>query len=179
MKYQILIIFILGLILQSCAIYGLTNDYSKLDSGQQELVIKFDSSEELNSNNIYEISASQVRIELKNHEKSIVYTFTNRCSSKYCLPLSIYENFAKDNGYHLFLIMTGYSYLEETLSQNISSPLYAIDAQAYNTKWNNKYVKRFENDLLGLPRDSKQPYQGSIYFFEGDSLTYIKRELLN
>src|SRR5690554_8106670 len=88
MKYQILIVFILGLILQSCAFYGLTNDYSKLDIEQQKIIEKFDLSEEVKTNHIYEISATQLKEELKNHKKSIVYLFANGCSSKYCLPRS-------------------------------------------------------------------------------------------
>lgn len=179
MKYQILIVFILGLILQSCAFYGLTNDYSKLDIEQQKIIEKFDLSKEVKTNHIYEISATQLKEELKNHKKSIVYLFANGCSSKYCLPLNVYVNYAKDNGYYLFLVMNGYGNLSQTLSQKISLPLYAIDAQAYDTKWNNKYVKRFENQLQGLPQDSKQQYKGSIYFFEEDSLVSIKRGLPN
>src|SRR5690554_7375776 len=95
MKYQILIVFILGLILQSCAFYGLTNDYSKLDIEQQKIIEKFDLSEEVKTNHIYEISATQLKEELKNHKKSIVYLFANGCSSKYCLPLNVYVNYAR------------------------------------------------------------------------------------
>lgn len=179
MKYRTILFLILGLILQSCAFYGLTNDYSKLNEEQKKIIKKYDNAEGLNTKYIYEISGTQLKDLLTIHKKSIVYLFANGCTSKYCLPLSVYERYAEDNDYDLFLIMNGYANLSQTLSQNISTPLYSIDAQAYDTKWNNKYVKRFENDLLGLPRDSKQPYQGSIYFFEGDSLISIKRELPN
>lgn len=132
----------------------------------------------LEAKHIYEISAIQLKKELKYHEKSIVYLFSNGCTSKYCLPLSVYENYAEENGYNLFLVMTGYANLSETLSQNISLPLYTVDAEVYDTKWNYTYMKRFENELNNLPLNAKSlKYQGNIYFFEKDSLVKVQREL--
>lgn len=74
--------------------------------------------------------------------------------------------------------MTGYANLSETLSQNISLPLYTVDAEVYDTKWNYTYMKRFENELNNLPLNAKSlKYQGNIYFFEKDSLVKVQREL--
>jgi hypothetical protein len=176
MKY--FIFFVLSLTIQSCTIYGLTNDYSKLDAEHQQLISKYSPTKELKTKYIYEISATQLKTELKKYEKSLVYIFANSCTSKYCLPLSVYEDYAQENGYQLFLMMNGYANLSESLSQNFSSSLFAVDAQAYNTKWKNKYLKGFQNELKNLPIDTKQTgYQGSIYFFEGDNLIKIQKEL--
>lgn len=179
MKQQVLyiFIFIFGLSLQGCVIYGLTNDYAKLNQEEQKLISKFNPSEELEAKKIYEITASQLKEEFKKFEKSMVYTFTNGCTSEYCIPLSVYENYAKENGYHLFLVMNGYANLEETLCQKITSPLFVINAQAYDTKWRARYSKRFRNELEGLHQDTKYQYHGSIYFFERDSFVSVEKKL--
>lgn len=74
--------------------------------------------------------------------------------------------------------MAGYGNLYKTLQQNFSAPLFAPDAEYYKTKWHWKYNRMFENELLGKPLDAKEEeYKGSIYFFEKDRLTDIKREI--
>ena len=166
------------IILNSCVVQGLTNDYGKLNDSEKALIHDFEGFSEVESRAIYEINGKALREELKNHPRSIVYKLANVCSSEYCKPFQLYENFAKEHGYHLFMVMSGYADLYKTMEQPFSSPLYAIDTDYYETKISYKYNRYFENDFMGLETKAKQgEYLGSLYFFEGDSLVEVRREL--
>ncbi len=92
----------------------------------------------------------------------------------------VYENYAKTNGYKLFLVMDGYANLNETTQQriNFSSPLFSIDNEFYESNNRNKYSRYFENDLQGIATLSKQKeYLGDLYFFNKDELEKIKQNL--
>lgn len=114
---------------------------------------------------------------MKNHTKSIVYIFTNGCSSELCKPLAFYEDYATRNGYKLFFVMTGYGSLGETLKQPFTNALFAIDNEYYNKKFSIAYLRYFENDLLKKQLNEKLEYAGNLYFFEGDKLVRILHEL--
>ena len=164
----------------SCTIYGLTDDYKKLYPEEQNKIVKLENFNHVNSSNIYKINGLQLKEELKNHPKSIVYTFKNGCSSVYCLPMSTYEKYAKDNGYKLFLVMSGYGNLQETTKQRsevFTETLYAIDSDYYETRFNSTFHKYFTNDLRELNRKAKPEWEGSLYFFEKDKLLKVTREL--
>jgi len=166
--------------LSSCIIsfYGLTNDYDTLSETQKKEVLALKSFEETESKKIYKINAKQLKSELKKHSKSIVYTFQNGCSSKACKPMFVYENYAKNNGYTLFLVMVGYLHLSETLEQNFDSPLFVVDNEYYNEKHKSKYLRYFENELMEKPLDEKpKEYLGSLYFFEKETLKNVYKEL--
>ncbi|MCK9452988.1 MAG: hypothetical protein M0Q90_14940 [Bacteroidales bacterium] len=166
------------IILNSCVIQGLTNDYGKLSDNEKALIHDFEGFSEVESHAIYEINGKALREELKNHPKSIVYIFANGCSSDFCKPLQVYENFANEHDYRLFMVMIGYANLDKTMEQQFSSPLYAIDTDYYETRISYKYNRYFENDFQGLETKAKQgDYAGSLYFFEGDSLVEVRREL--
>lgn len=70
--------------MQSCAVYGLTNDYTKLDAETQKHIHKLTDFSHLKDKEIYEISGLQLKNELAKNDKSIVYIFVNGCSSKLC-----------------------------------------------------------------------------------------------
>lgn len=164
--------------ISSCTINGITNDFGKLSEEQKSIIQKANSFEQLNPNYIYSIDASSLKEELKKNDKSLVYSFANGCSSKYCLPLAVYESFAENNGYKLYLVMVGFSNLNQTLNQKPESQLYCIDYDSYNTKYRNSAVKRFENELRNLPLDYKEKeFQGSLFFFEKDQFIEIRKEL--
>jgi len=176
--YKISLLGFLAILLTSCAVAGLTNDYNKLSNQNKLKIVKLANFKTLSVNSIYELSASELKTELKNHSKSIVYVFTNGCTSNLCMPLSHYQNFAKENKYKLFLVMTGYADLNETLVQNVNEPLFSINSAYYNTKYRFKYTQFFENELQNLPIKYKEKeYKGSLFFFERDKLIDIKKKL--
>jgi hypothetical protein len=92
----------------------------------------------------------------------------------------VYENYAKNNGYKLFLVMNGYGSLYETLEQriNFTSPLFSIDNDFYNSNIRNNYSRFFENDLQGIEIKTKQKeYLGNLFFFNKDQLEKITKDL--
>jgi hypothetical protein len=162
----------------SCIVQGLTDDYHRLNNEQKELIIELKSFQQLQSGYIYKITGEQLRMELKNYPKSLVYIFANGCSSELCKPLSSYEEFARLNGYQLFMIMNGFADIESTLKQSFNGVLYAIDGNAYNEKISYRYTRYFENELLGKPvKEKKRVYAGNLFFFQGNELVKVEREL--
>jgi len=178
MKKTILL-FVLVMFLSSCAIQGLTNDYKKLTSEQQNSIValnSFDSATDLDI--IYKVNGFQLRKELKKYPKVLVYVLTNGCISEYCKPLYIYENYAKENNYKLFLVMDGYGNLSESTKEVLNVPLFSIDNEYYDKKMRGTCTRYFENDMLGRDLKYKEKsYLGNLFFFENGELVSISREL--
>lgn len=176
-----LFVFSLALLfLNSCAIYGLTNDYGKLSEEQKALISPLESFENLENNKIYTLNGQRLKEEIQKYPKALVYVFTNDCTSEYCLPMAVYKGYANENGYKLFLVMNGYANIDDTLDQYAEVPYFAIDNEYYDISMRNKYIRYFTNELTGLPRDAKQKeYLGDLYFFENGELQSISRELPN
>lgn len=177
---RITLALVFAVITSSCSIQGLTNDYSRLSTQEKTKIITLESFENINTENVYKINALQLREELAKHPKSLVYIFKNGCTSDLCRPMFTYENYAKKNGYRLFLVMEGYGNLNATLVQrsNFTSPLFSIDNEYYNSKYRNTYTRYFENELQGKPMETKSgDYLGSLFFFRGNQLEKVERDL--
>lgn len=171
----------ISVLLVSCnAISGLTNDYSKLNEDDKAKIVTLESFENLDVEKIYKISGKQLRAEVAKHEKSLVYVFKNGCTSDLCKPMHVYENYAKQNGYQLFLVMDGYCNLEATVGQrnNFTSPLFSINSDLYDSRYRATYSRRFENELLKKDINYKsKEYLGDLFFFEGSRLDKIAMDL--
>lgn len=175
---NILLYLSLFVLLSSCRFYGITNDYSTLSNEEKQLIDTCVSFDNLEPKKIYVINGKQLKNEIKNNENSMVYIFTNGCPSEYCFPMSVYESYAKENDIKLYLVMTGYASLQETLQQKFESPLFAIDYDYYETKYRSTAVRKFENDLRERPSDFKDKnYEGNILFFKKDKLIEVMNEL--
>lgn len=175
---KILLSTLLTLIVLSCSVQGVTNDYGKLTPEQKKLIIDLNSFDNLKTDYIYKISGNQLKEELKNHTKSLVYIFKNGCTSKMCKPMMIYENYAKENGYKLFLVMNGYANLSETLNQPYSSTLFSVNNEYYKSNYRNTYQRYFENEISNKPLDFKsKEYLGNLFFFEKNILVKVLHEL--
>ncbi len=184
MNFQLVIrycvIAVVMLFSYSCAISisGLTDDYDKLTEEQKKLILPFDSSNKLENGLVYVINANQLKTELSKHEKSIVYCFTNGCTGSYCKTMSTYIDYAKENGYKLFLVMNGFRDIQSTLDQFAPTPYFVIDSKYYNAKYRTKYIRKFENELLNRDENYKdKKYYGNLYFFKGSNLVEIKKHL--
>jgi len=167
-------------LLISCKITGLTNDYSKLTEENKSRIVAFENFGDYNVGRIYKISGKQLKAEVAKYEKSLVYIFKNGCTSDLCKPMFVYENYAKQNGYQLFLIMDGYGNLDDTFGQrnNFTSQLFAINTDLYDSKYRATYTRMFENELLNKELNYKsKEYQGNLFFFEGNRLDKIAMEL--
>lgn len=177
---QKVIVLLVVLTLLSCRINGLTDDYGKLSSSERELIKPLKSFDEVISRNIYPINGNLLMEEIKKHPKALVYSFVNGCKSEFCKPLMVYENFANQHGYKLFLVMEGYSNLDETFAQPFTSPLFSLDRNSYQTVYRSSYSRRFQNQLEGKSVDAKSgDYLGSLYFFSNGKLDRIVHDLPN
>ena len=177
---KIIPFILISLLLHSCKISGLTDDYSKLTEHNKLKIIPLESFENLDVDKIYKISGKQLRSEIAKHEKSLVYIFKNGCTSDLCKPMLVYENYANQNGYTLFLVMEGYGNLENTFEQrnNFTSQLFSINTDLYDSKYRAVYSRMFENELLENDINYKPKiYLGNLFFFEGNQLIKIAHEL--
>lgn len=172
-------IYLLTLVLlTSCTIYGLTNDYKKLSETDKLRVEKLESFDNLEGGKIYEINAEQLKTELRKHPKSIVRIFTNYCNAPTCYPISVFKTYAEQNDYKIFFVMTGYADVNKTLVQDSTIPYFSIDADYYQTKYRNRYVNCFENELMGLDKNTKQKeWLGDLFFFENGNLVKVYKDL--
>ena len=176
---KIFILFIL-IIAQSCQMRGLTNDFGKLSANDKAKIVKLKTFENLNLNSVYKINGLQLKEEMLKYNNAIVYEFTNGCTSEFCRPLSVYENFAEKHHYKLFLVMNGFGAIEETIEQRHNQPLFAIDGDYYHKWFRATYTRYFLNELLGKPLKTKEgEYLGSIYFFTKGKLDKILMDLPN
>lgn len=130
--------------------------------------------------NIYIVNAAHIKENIINYPKAIVYVFTVGCSSANCLPLSDFEDFAKENDYQLFPVLTGYSELNKVLEQNFNSPLFSIDDKYYKTRYRHIYERYFTNELMNLPAKTKyreRENSGWIFIYNYGQLVSIQKEL--
>jgi len=162
---------VLLLILSSCQIRGLTNDYGKLSQVEKSKIIALKKFKNLSKDTIYKINALQLKEELLKYDAAMVYGFTNGCTSEYCKPLKVYEMYAQKHHYKLFLVMNGFANLDRTLSQNFTSPLFAIDGDYYKKSFRTVYTQYFDNELRGKPFKDKE-WLGNLFFFEKGN--YVK-----
>ncbi|WCM41075.1 hypothetical protein MG290_08910 [Flavobacterium sp. CBA20B-1] len=107
----------------------------------------------------------------------MVYTFASGCSSEFCKPLYVYENWAQKNNYKLFLVMVSYANLDYTLQEIYDSQLYVIDSHYFKESRFRSYVSYFENELQGLDRYAKDKTIGNLFFFENGVFVKNMREL--
>jgi len=167
-------------LLNSCSlasIGGLSDDYNKLTDEQKSMVVSFEPDQPTDKNKIYVINAVELRTELKKYPKALVYTFANGCSSEFCKPLYVYENWAKKNDYKLFLVMTSYFNLDYTLAESFQSQLYVMDSNYFGKQLARKYVGYFQNELKGLKYNAKEDWNGGLFFFKNGEFVNNLNEL--
>jgi len=153
------------LLFSSCKITVLTNDYGKLSPVEKSKIIALKTFENLSKDTIYKINAIQLKEELLKYDAAMVYEFANGCSSEFCRPLKVYEIYAQKHHYKLFLVMNGFANLDRTLSQNFTSPLFAIDGDYYKKSFRTVYTQYFDNELRDKPIKDKE-WLGGLFFFE-------------
>jgi hypothetical protein len=165
----------------SCiSIENVTNDYTKLSEEQKKKIVPLPNFKDQNWDLIYKINGLQLRSELINHERSIVYVLKNGCTSTSCKPLMNYVDYAKQHSYSLFLVMDGYCSLTQTTDQYPKTQLYAIDNDHYKEKKKRKYRQYFINDMLGRNLEVKESMtEGRLYFLTKDKLDSVVQELPN
>ena len=165
----------------SCAIIeinGLGNDYNDLTENQKALVRPLKSFEEALPGLVYKLTMPMLKEELEKQPKAIVRVFNPACRGNACKPLSTFQQYAQENGYVLYQVMISYAGLGDAVAQSAEFPLFVIDNDYYGTSLQPLYVRYFTNELVGLPRKTKErdvPEElvGQFYFFEDGRLMKV------
>ena len=165
----------------SCAVIeinGLGNDYKDLDERHKALVRPLESFEEAQPELVYKLTIPQLKEALEQQPKAIVRVFNAACKDNKCKPLSTFQQYAQENGYVLYQVMISYAGLEDAIAQAKDFPLFVIDNEYYKTSLQPLYLRYFTNELLGLPRKTKdrdvpEEFIGHLYFFEYGQLTKV------
>ena len=150
---------LLTILFPSCAIIeinGLGNDYKDLDDSHKALVRPLESFEEAQPGLVYKLTIPQLRSELEQQPKAIVRVFNAGCRGNSCKPLSIFQQYAQENGYVIYQVLISYAGLENAIEQAKDFPLFVIDNDYYKTSLQPLYLRYFTNELLGLPRKTKE-----------------------
>lgn len=180
MKVKVTLTISLGiLLLYSCAIHIVNGtEYDLLQPENQARIKKLQSFETVHRDTIYELTATQLKADLRKQSKSIVYIFKSSCQSYNCVPLGNITEYARELGMKPYLILVNYYQLERSLDQNPRVPLFAINAAHYQESKSRKYIHKFQDELGYTAFCEKYQAEGSILLFEGDSLVGIKTKVL-
>ena len=173
------------LLFTSCAIIevnGLGNDYKDLDESHKALVFPLESFEEARSGLVYKLTMPKLKEALAKQPKAIVRIFNAACRGNACKPLSNFQQYAQENGYAIYQVMISYAGMENAIRQAKDFPLFVIDNDYYKTSLQPLYLRYFTNELVGLPRKTKErdvpkEMDGEFYFFEYGRLTKVMEEL--
>lgn len=129
-KITILLFLLFGV--TSCVQFrGIGDDYNNLTSEQKKMVKPFNKEQPLTRDYVYKLNAVNLLEELKNYPKAFVYVTNINCGADACLPLTVYESYAKKNGYKVFFVLVGYNDLELAFAEPIKEPLFVIDSDYY------------------------------------------------
>lgn len=169
----------------SCAIIeinGLGNDYNDLTENQKALVRPLERFDEAQPGLVYKLTMPMLKEELEKQPKAIVRVFNPACRGNACKPLSTFQQYAQENGYVLYQVMISYAGLGDAVAQSAEFPLFVIDNDYYGTSLQPLYERYFTNELVGLPRKTKErdvseDLVGQFYFFEDGKLTKVVDEL--
>ena len=158
------------------------NDYKDLTESQKALARLLESFDEVQPGLVYKLTMPMLKEELERQPKAIVRVFNPACRGNACKPLLTFQQYAHENGYVLYQVMISYAGLGDAVAQSTEFPLFVIDNDYYRTSLQPLYVRYFTNELVGLPRKTKErdvPEElvGQFYFFENGHLTGVKDEL--
>ncbi len=184
-KLYMLVALLLMFTFPSCAIIeinGLGNDYNDLTESQKALVRPLESFEEAQPGWVYKLTMPMLKEELERQSKAVVRVFNPACRGNACKPLSSFQQYAQENGYVLYQVMISYAGLGDAVAQSAEFPLFVIDNESYGTSLQPLYLRYFTNELVGLPRKTKErdvPEElvGQFYFFEDGRLMKVTDEL--
>lgn len=164
---KLFLLFSFSILFVSCIqMRGIGDDYRHLADKEKGMILPYKEATTFTRQNVYKVNAEDLKQALQNYPKAFVYVFTQGCSSEFFLPLSIYEGYAKKNGYKVFFVMSSYKDLDLALLEPISEPLYVIDSDFYRNKFFRRYVQHFENELKGKDKKAKVETYETIHFFE-------------
>ncbi|SFN71973.1 hypothetical protein SAMN05421741_109138 [Paenimyroides ummariense] len=167
MKNYYLILLAFCFFVSSCVqMRGIGDDYKYLTPYEKTLIEPFKKENSLKMSRVYKTNATTLLDALKEYPKAFVYVYTVGCTGDACKPLTVYEEYAKKNGYKVFFVLTSYMDLDIALLEPRNTPLFVIDSKYYGNKLFRAYVNDFKNELKGRDRKVKGEYEGGLLFYE-------------
>lgn len=155
------------IIMTSCVVAGITNDYNKLPDSWKAIVVPLKSFDQVNRGEITKINGLQLQEELKKYPEALVYVITNHRQD--IVSIKQLEDDVQKLGIKLFLVMDGYFFANVTYDQRMYSPVFVMDNDFYKKKHSKTYKRYFINDILGRDRKTKLN-SDFLYFFKNGEL---------
>lgn len=178
MKKTVLIIIAFVFVFNSCSIRGnfkgLYSYYYKTKKESPDLFIE-SSTNICNlkySKNIYIINGKVLKNCLRNEDKSLVYIWGAKCSSKICIPLNSLQEYCDKNNIALYVVAEYYDSEQMKKEYNMNKPILGIDTEYYKTNLTKKYLDAFMNDIAGKNYSNKR-----YIYFEKGQLKDIQEEI--
>jgi len=98
---------------------------------------------------IYSVTGNDVRNCINNMERSLLYIWRPKCSSKICIPLESIQNICNIHGIELFIVAEYYDYGTMNIRYSIDRPAFGIDCQYYKSNLTKTYLSKFLYEVLG------------------------------
>ena len=140
MMRNCLLLFILVIALHSCTINS--NSYESLSQAMKDRVcvptVPLDSLKK--DGMVYKVSDVTLREFLRSHESTVVHVYMIWCKSENCVHPQVAIDRIKTAGYTPFVISGDYECVK--VMDEISTPLYVIDFDYYNTKRYDTGIKK-------------------------------------
>jgi len=173
------LIILISVIFISCiqgSFKGLYSYYEKTLKEKPEIFINTNNLDSINGkhskleNYVFIINGKDLKKCLKESDKSFIYIWGPKCSSKVCYPLELINNYCKKNKVSLFIVAEYYDTESMSFNYELDKNILAIDTKYYNTNLTSKYLNLFLNDI-----DNTLDYDtipGRYLYFEKEK--YIK-----
>jgi hypothetical protein len=98
-------------------------------------------------NYVFIINGKDLKNCLKENDKSFIYIWGAKCSSKICYPLELINNHCKKNNVSLFIVAEYYDSENMSYDYELDKNILAIDTKHYNSNLTSKYLNLFLKDI--------------------------------
>ncbi|MEZ4854050.1 MULTISPECIES: hypothetical protein [Flavobacterium] len=144
------------ILLTSCvqgSFKGLYSYYDRSIKEKPEIFINTKNLDTINGkfskleNYVFIINGNDLKKCLKENDKSFIYIWGAKCSSKICYPLELIDNHCKKNNVSLFIVAEYYDSENMSYDYELDKNILAIDTKHYNTNLTSKYLNLFLKDI--------------------------------
>jgi len=144
------------MLLTSCvqgSFKGLYSYYERSIKEKPEIFINTKNLDTINGkfskldNYVFIINGNDLKKCLKENDKSFIYIWGAKCSSKICYPLELINNHCKKNNVSLFIVAEYYDSENMSYDYELDKNILAIDTKYYNTNLTSKYLNLFLKDI--------------------------------
>ena len=162
---------LLGLTSCELHIYGLTNDYNKLDDMHKSMVKEFKGSQNASAGYVFKIVADDLKSEFQKSKRSILANLPKTCGEQdYIDFFEEVEELSKQEDLQVFILMHTYERFPALSKAKPNFPIYVIDNDRYKRKFQTRYKDVFFTDLTGkkFNKKNRSEYLFNTYLlFEG------------